>query len=102
MSLVFSKIADQYALIPFAWCQASPGTSLEYSQVILFFCQIVKYEFDFYVQEQFKNAMRKNGNNCSEFASDWKKKNIQNGQKSQNGQNWKKATFYSKNSFIIY
>ena len=32
---VFSKMADQFSLIPFAWCQASPGTGLEYPQVVL-------------------------------------------------------------------
>ena len=87
---LFSEMADQFALIPFAWYQASPGTSLEYPQVALwcrltmaifrpflghvrpfwwkisFFCPILMYEIDFYIQEESKNTLGSNGKKFSE------------------------------------
>ena len=77
----------QFALIPFAWCQASPSTSLYYPQVILWchfkmtifwpypailveniggFYQILMHKINFFVQKDFKNDVGSNGNNCSE------------------------------------
>ena len=74
-------MVDQFALNPFAWCQASPGTSFQYPEVVLwckltmaifrpilghfggkycFFGQILIYEIDFYVQEESKNTIGKN------------------------------------------
>ena len=49
-------MADQFALIPFAWCQASPGTSLKYQQVVLW-CRLTMTIFWPYVAILVKNIV---------------------------------------------